>query len=629
MRVDLRGRSPLAAALRDPEERSSSAEELALALGALSAELRCEHLRPPLELDKHRGQPHLLGAALELAAARRRGVRCSTSSPRRCSRATTRATRTARRAYLAEPARRARRDPRRGAPGRGRRREDRPPARRRLRAARRPRARGARRERPRRRLRPERGRQVEPALVRGLDALRLLAGRARGSPGDAARRTCRTASSSSCSPDGARVRVERHLRTRPSGRAWRGEAQEELANRPLAEVAWLERGTYLALHAFDADELRGLDAATWREIEQRLLGGASPAFLRPAAIAAQELSTGADALWRSDRRGKPRSAELSPRLAELREVRREALAAGARARRGRGRARARARASSQARGAARRSSTGGATCTTATLPRCAPGRSSSGCAARPRRSCPRRSPRASARSPASGSRRCAARSPSAGASSPTCAARSRRRARRRSSASATRCCSSTPRRSARPRSARARDEGERDQLGIERARAREPGRAQRRPRRSACSATRCATADEAALETVQVADLQAAATRCERSMPGARARASRTSRLPPSVAAARALPSSSPRSPSRSPGGRASPLARRRGARRARALGLARARGGRAHDARRAGRAHRRLERPRRPRSATCASPSRASRTPTRRSSATSSSCAR
>ena len=67
VRLELRGRSPLALALRDPEERSDSAEELALALGALSAELRCEHLRPPLDLDRHRGQPHLLGAALDIA----------------------------------------------------------------------------------------------------------------------------------------------------------------------------------------------------------------------------------------------------------------------------------------------------------------------------------------------------------------------------------------------------------------------------------------------------------------------------------------------------------------------------------------------------------------------------------
>jgi DNA repair exonuclease SbcCD nuclease subunit len=68
VRVDLRGRSPLAIALRDSEERSAAAEELALALGALSAELRSEHLRPPLDVDRHRGQPHLLGAALELTA---------------------------------------------------------------------------------------------------------------------------------------------------------------------------------------------------------------------------------------------------------------------------------------------------------------------------------------------------------------------------------------------------------------------------------------------------------------------------------------------------------------------------------------------------------------------------------
>ena len=66
VRIELRGRSPLALALRDPEERDNAAEELALSLGALSADLRCEHLRPPLDLERHRGQPHLLGAALDL-----------------------------------------------------------------------------------------------------------------------------------------------------------------------------------------------------------------------------------------------------------------------------------------------------------------------------------------------------------------------------------------------------------------------------------------------------------------------------------------------------------------------------------------------------------------------------------
>ena len=280
VRLELRGRSPLALALRDPEERSDAAEELALALGALSAELRCEHLRPPLDLERHRGQPHLLGAALELAgrAASDEALLDELAPP--CSRARTPAIR--RRGARTSPAcsaRSTRRSPRRSWPRRHR--EDRPPARRRLRPARRARAGGPRRARSAGRLRPQRGRQVEPALVRRLDALRLLARGARGPSGDARRR--------------ARPRRAR-ARARPAGRPCassvtcgrgppgaRGAARRRRSSRtgPLAEVAWLERGTYLALHAFDADELRGLDAATWREIEQRLLGGASPCV--PAA----------------------------------------------------------------------------------------------------------------------------------------------------------------------------------------------------------------------------------------------------------------------------------------------------------------------------------------------------------
>jgi exonuclease SbcD len=67
VRLELRGRSPLADVLREPEERSDSAAELALALDALSAELRCDALRPPIDLERHRGQPHLLGAALDIS----------------------------------------------------------------------------------------------------------------------------------------------------------------------------------------------------------------------------------------------------------------------------------------------------------------------------------------------------------------------------------------------------------------------------------------------------------------------------------------------------------------------------------------------------------------------------------
>ena len=70
--------------------------------------------------------------------------------------------------------------------------------------------------------------------------------------------------------------------------------------------------------------------------------------------------------------------------------------------------------------------------------------------------------------------------------------------------------------------ARARDEGERDQLAVERARAEsQAGRRDDLALRVLGHPLR--EADEAALETVQIADLQAAATRCERAMPAASA----------------------------------------------------------------------------------------------------------
>ena len=323
-------------------------------------------------------------------------------------------------------------------------------------------------------------------------------------------------------PDGSRVRVERHLRARPTARAWRGDAQEDLANRPLAEVAWLERGTYLALHAFDADELRGLDAATWREIEQRLLGGASPAFLRPAALAAGDLSAAADALWRSDRRGKPRSAELSARLTALRETRREALAG--------------AQAHDQAAGelARVREQLALARRDEARLDgrrdlhdRHAPALRAWQELERLRAEAEELVPEAlAARVGAqAGERIEALRS--------ELDERTRELGDLRAELEAAQLASQLGEReqvliehAATIREAalaRARDEGERGQLAVERARA-ESQASRRDELASRVLGHPLREADEAALETVQIADLQAAATRCERAMPAASAR---------------------------------------------------------------------------------------------------------
>jgi uncharacterized protein YhaN len=323
-------------------------------------------------------------------------------------------------------------------------------------------------------------------------------------------------------PGGGRVRVERHLRARPSGRAWRGEVQEELANRPLSEVAWLERGTYLALHAFDADELRGLDAATWREIEQRLLGGASPAFLRPAAIAAQELANGADALWRSDRRGKPRSAELSARLAGLREARREALAqAHAHVEVAADLARVRAALAGARRGEAQLEGRRDL------HDRHAPALRAWQELERLRDEAEQLVPDALAARVGTepGERLERLRR--------EVDERGRELAGVRGELEQARLASQVGERdrllleyAATIREAalaRARDEGEREQLGIERARA-ESHASRRDDLALRVLGHPLRGADEAALETVQVADLQAAAARCERAMPAASAR---------------------------------------------------------------------------------------------------------
>ena len=323
-------------------------------------------------------------------------------------------------------------------------------------------------------------------------------------------------------PDGGRVRVERHLRARPTARAWRGEAQEELANRALAEVAWLERGTYLALHAIDADELRGLDAGTWREIEQRLLGGSSPAFLRPAAVAAGELGAAADALWRSDRRGKPRSAELSAELAALREARRNALA-GAQAHDEAARELTRVRTElalarrEEARLDDRRD----------LHDRHAPALRAWQELERLRAEAEELVPEALAARVGSqpGERIEALRGELAERARELDDVRAELEAAQLASRLGEREIvllehAQTIREAA---LARARDEGSREQLAVER------GREQSRAERAAELAARVLghplrPADEAALETVQIADLQAAATRCERAMPAASAR---------------------------------------------------------------------------------------------------------
>jgi len=72
VRFELKGPCPLATTLRDAEQLDELASDLADGLALAGVEVRDVGLVPPLDLDPHRGQPHLLGVALDLLDEARR-----------------------------------------------------------------------------------------------------------------------------------------------------------------------------------------------------------------------------------------------------------------------------------------------------------------------------------------------------------------------------------------------------------------------------------------------------------------------------------------------------------------------------------------------------------------------------
>lgn len=71
LRIDLSGPCRLAPTLRDDDAQTELAEILRDDLGVLDVDLRVRDLHPPIEIEDHRGQEHLLGQTLSLLAAAR------------------------------------------------------------------------------------------------------------------------------------------------------------------------------------------------------------------------------------------------------------------------------------------------------------------------------------------------------------------------------------------------------------------------------------------------------------------------------------------------------------------------------------------------------------------------------
>ncbi|MCY4110745.1 MAG: AAA family ATPase [Chloroflexi bacterium] len=119
--------------------------------------------------------------------------------------------------------------------------------------------------------------------------------------------------------DGRSVRLARRLTSRPQGTIEIDGQPRDLANRPVTWVGGLARAIFTNLHAVTQEDALGMDPRTWQSVEDRMLGGASFDFLRPAREVVAQLDQDRQALWRPDRRGRPRAVEIRERLSALRE----------------------------------------------------------------------------------------------------------------------------------------------------------------------------------------------------------------------------------------------------------------------------------------------------------------------
>ncbi len=125
--------------------------------------------------------------------------------------------------------------------------------------------------------------------------------------------------------DGGPWTVVRRMRSAPWGRLSAGGREIELRNRMLPFVEHVPRAVFQKVFALTLPELAHLDGETWATLQERLLARITEDDLRSPREVVAELRTEANALWRPDRRGQPRSRALSTEIRDLQRERREAV----------------------------------------------------------------------------------------------------------------------------------------------------------------------------------------------------------------------------------------------------------------------------------------------------------------
>ena len=107
-------------------------------------------------------------------------------------------------------------------------------------------------------------------------------------------------------------------RRSPQGTLSRSTASSQnLANRPVPWVGGLARAVFTNLHAVTQNEALGMDSRTWQSVEDRMLGGASFDFLRPAREVVEQLSRDCRGLWLPTQQRHPRAFQIRQRIRAL------------------------------------------------------------------------------------------------------------------------------------------------------------------------------------------------------------------------------------------------------------------------------------------------------------------------
>ncbi len=125
--------------------------------------------------------------------------------------------------------------------------------------------------------------------------------------------------------DGGAWAVVRRLRSAPWGRLSAGGHEIELRNRMLPFVEHVPRAVFQKVFALTLSELAQLDGETWTTLQERLLARITEDDLRSPRDVVTELRSEANALWRPDRRGQPRSRALTAEIRDLQSERRAAV----------------------------------------------------------------------------------------------------------------------------------------------------------------------------------------------------------------------------------------------------------------------------------------------------------------